>query len=122
MTPGTTRLTVAPHTSVPVGFTVKVPAGTNAGDHLAGLSVQNTNPEVSGDGFKIRQILRTAVGVLVTVPGATVGFHPRVISAGIAKLPGPKVASVSVTMANDGRALAKPGLKITLTGPSYAVP
>jgi LPXTG-motif cell wall-anchored protein len=119
VTPQTTRLTVAPHTSVPVGFTVKVPARTNAGDHLAGLAVQNTDPQVSGDGFKIRQILRTVVGVLVTVPGATVGFHPLVISAGIAKLPGPKVASVSVVMANDGRALGKPDLKIKLTGPNY---
>ncbi len=120
VTPQTTRLTVAPHTSVPIGFTVKVPAGTNAGDHLAGLAVQNTDPEVSGNGFQIREIVRTVVGVLVTVPGATVGFHPRVLGAGIAKLPGPKVASVSAVITNDGRALGKPDLKITLTGPSYS--
>ncbi len=115
--PGTTRLTVAPHTSIPVSFTVKAPAGTHAGDHLAGLAVQNTDPQTSGNGFQIREILRTVVGVLVTVPG-TVSFHPRIISAGITKLPGPKVASVSVDMANDGRALAKPDLRITLTGPN----
>jgi WxL interacting protein linking bacterial and host surfaces len=117
VTPATTQLTVAPHTSVPVAFTVTVPAGAHGGDHLAGLAVQNTNMQVSGNGFKVREVLRTVVGVLITVPG-TVSFHPLVISAGIAKLPGPNVASVSVAMANDGRALGKPDLKITVTGPN----
>ncbi len=118
VTPLTRRVTVAPHTNLSIGFTVKVPAGTHAGDHLAGIAVQNTEPATSGNGFKIRQILRTVLGVLVTVPGPAT-FHPHVFSAGIAKLPGLKVASVSVRIADDGRALGKPLLRIALTGPKH---
>ena len=116
VTVDTPSITVAPDSQLPVGFTVRVPAGAPAGDHLAGLAFENANPQTSGGGFRITEVVRTVVGVLVTVPGATT-FHPEVFGARVAQLDGPGVGAVIVTLGDVGLSLGKPVLTVSLSGP-----
>ncbi len=113
--PASRTITLPPHSDASVAFTVTVPEGTTPGDHLAGLAVENTDPTKSGSGFQVEEVVRTVVGVLVKVPGPA-AFVPRILSAGLTELPGPGVVSVVVRLADDGLALGKPNVRITLSG------
>jgi len=116
VTVDTARITVAPGSQLPVGFTVRVPAGAPAGDHLAGVAFENADPQTSGSGFRITEVVRTVVGVLITVPGPAT-FHPDVFGARVAPLDGPGVAAVIVTLGDVGQSLGKPVLTVSLSGP-----
>ncbi len=110
------ELTVEPHQVERVSFIIKVPAGTLAGDHLAGLAVENAEPNVSGTTVRIREIVRTVVGVLVRVPGSA-RFHARLLSVGLATVSGSRVADLAIGMTDDGGALGRPVLGVHLVGP-----
>ena len=101
----------------PSAFTVNVPAGTTAGDHLAGIAVENTMPTESSNGFAIKQILRSVIGVRVIVPG-TATFIPKLSSLGIKQIGATGIGSVTVGLGNSGLQLAKPSLEVSLKGPS----
>jgi hypothetical protein len=118
VTPAIRMLSVPARSHARVGFTVRVPAGTQAGQYLAGLAVEDATPQVSAarPGFQVKQVRRTVVGVLVTVPGHQ-RFQPRLTSLDIKELPGPHAASVQVGLANAGQKLAKPRLEVALEGP-----
>lgn len=117
VTPGASRLTVPARSRVRVPFEVRIPAGARPGQYLAGLAVEDAAAKLSGRrGFRVREILRTVVGVLVRVPGPQ-RFVPTLSSLAITELPGPHVASVKVGLGNAGRRLGKPTLKVALTGP-----
>ncbi len=115
VTPGTNFLTVPPGTTSYISFAVQVPAGTSAGDHLAGIAVQNAHPQRSPGRFSITEVVRTVVGILVEVPGTA---HPQGALSGmrLAALPGTQVPSVVVTLGNTGLRLCKPTLAVTLAG------
>jgi hypothetical protein len=109
-------LTLGAHESRTVGFTISVPAGTAAGDHLAGIAVENTEASTSSNGFPIKQILRSVVGVLVDVPGGR-PFTPVLKSASISGIGATGVGAVDITLANSGQKLGKPTLTVALNGP-----
>jgi hypothetical protein len=117
VTPGVGRVSVAGHHDVKVSFTVRVPKGASAGDHLAGLAVENVNPTSTGGRFAIRQVLRSVIGIDVSVPGKA-QFQPKLSSLAIGRLPGPDVAAVMVGMDDKGLAVGKPQLSVTLDGPA----
>lgn len=75
ITPDLTRLTLAPHESRAVGFTVRVPEGTTPGDHAGGLLVQADGPgeAASGDGMSVTIVERVGLRVYVDVPGVRDG-------------------------------------------------
>jgi len=108
------RITVEPHAQTSVPFTARVPAGAVPGDHLAGVAFEDANVSTSGGAFRVRQILREVVGVLITVPGAA---QPRVRLGSVAlkTLPGTNVGSIVVDIANAGRRLCKPSLVVSLS-------
>jgi LPXTG-motif cell wall-anchored protein len=118
LTPAARTLELAAGRHARVGFTVRVPAGTPAGQYLAGMAVEDATPQVSAarPGFQVKQVRRTVVGVLVTVPGQQ-RFQPRLTGLDIKELPGPHAASVQVGLANGGHKLAKPRLEVALVGP-----
>jgi Bacterial protein of unknown function (DUF916) len=113
VTPELATLDLAPGTSRTVGFSVSVPAGTPAGDHLAGIAVENTQPVTSSNGFAIKQILRNVIGVLVIVPGSAI-FTPHLASLGIQQLGTTGIGAVNVGLSNAGTRLAKPKLTVAL--------
>ena len=113
---GISTLRVPAHAKVPISFRVKVPTGASAGEHLAGLAIENANPQTSGGGMQITQVLRMVVGVLVRVPGPA-SFEPTLRAVRLIELPGPKVAAVIAELANVGAALGKPTLTVSLVGP-----
>jgi hypothetical protein len=115
--PSVSTLTVAPHKEAPVAFTVNVPAGASAGDHLAGLAVENADPQTSGGGFQIKEIIRAVVGIQIRVPGPAV-FHPHISGMKLERLAGPNIAAVIVRLGDDGLALGKPKLTVSLSGPA----
>jgi hypothetical protein len=51
-------------------FTVAVPPGTAGGEYISSVVIENDQPVVSSGGVGLGQIVRTAVAVVVTVPGA----------------------------------------------------
>ena len=116
LTLGVTTLRVAPRARTTVDFTVTVPAGSTAGDHLAGLAVENAAPTTTGSGVQINQVLRMVVGVLVRVPGPA-SFRPTLQRLRLEELPGPEVGAVVIGLANAGGALGKPTLVVSLAGP-----
>lgn len=112
------RVTVAPGKEVDVPFTVRVPQGTVPGDHLAGIAFENARVTTSGGRFRIRQVIREVLGVLVRVPGPAqpqLQLGPSTLST----LPGTGLASVVVPIANVGRSLCKPQLAVLLTAGSF---
>jgi hypothetical protein len=116
VTVGAPEVTVAADSQLPVGFTVRVPPGAPAGDHLAGVAFENADPVTSGSGFRVTEVFRAVVGVLVTVPGPA-AFVPRVGKAWLARLAGPGIAAVMVTVSDAGLLLGKPVLTVALSGP-----
>jgi hypothetical protein len=117
LTPSLAALTLPGQSSRTVSFTVKVPADALPGDHLAGLAVENTQPTTSSNGFAIKQVLRSVIGVLVKVPGKAT-FVPKLTSLGIKQIGQTSIGSVTVGLSNAGLALAKPSLAVSLKGPS----
>ena len=117
VTPAVSALTLAAGATRTIAFTVTIPAGTTAGDHLAGIAVENTVPTESSNGFAIKQILRNVIGVLVVVPGKA-NFVPALSSLGIQQIGATGIGSVTVGMGNSGLLLAHPSLAVSLTGPA----
>ena len=113
VTPSVTTLTLPGQSARTVSFSVQIPAGTSAGDHLAGIAVENTQPTTSSNGFAIKQILRSVIGVLVVVPGAA-SFTPKLSTLGIQQIGATGIGSVTVGLSNSGLALAKPSLEVSL--------
>ncbi len=106
-------LTLQAKSSRMVSFTVAVPADAAAGDHLAGIAVENTVPVESSNGFAIRQIIRSVIGVRVIVPGSA-RFVPKLTSLGIKQVGQTDIGAVHVGLANAGLQLAKPTLKVSV--------
>lgn len=108
-------MTVAPHSELPVPFTVKVPKDVGAGDHLAGIAFEDVHPSSAGGNFAVTQVVRAVMGVQVMVPGPG-AFAVHVDDAILKSLPGVSAASVLVTLGNNGVRLGKPALSVALTG------
>jgi hypothetical protein len=116
VTPSAATVTVAPHSELPVPFTVKVPKDAGAGDHLAGIAFEDTH-QTSGSGkFAVTQVVRSVMGVQVVVPGPG-AFAVHVGGSKLDSLPGVSAASVVVTLGNNGVRLGKPELSVAMTGP-----
>jgi hypothetical protein len=112
--PQLSTLTVKAHATSQVPFTVSVPAGATPGDHLGGIAVEGAHPTTSGQGVAVTTVLRSVIGVLIQVPGpAHAHFH--VDSVVVQPLPGTHLASLLVTLGDDGQLLGKPALTVTLS-------
>ncbi|HUK97486.1 MAG TPA: hypothetical protein VLV46_07500 [Gaiellaceae bacterium] len=108
------RITIPAHATAAVHFTAVVPAKAVPGDHLAGIAFQDAHVITSKGKFRVRQILREVVGVLIRVPGPA-RARLRLGPMGLRTIPGTPYGSVVVGIANVGRLLCKPSLSITLT-------
>ena len=113
--PAVARFTIAAHSERDVGFTVRVPAGTPPGDHLAGIAFENAHPQASSGNFAVTEVIRAVIGVQVRVPGPA-RFRVHVDGVQIHAAPGLGTASVVVTLGNDGGLLGKPSLSVTVNG------
>lgn len=49
--------------------TLRVPADARAGEHIAGLAIENADPIRGSGGVALDQVVRKAIAVLVTTPG-----------------------------------------------------
>jgi hypothetical protein len=116
VTPNLASMVLPAQTQRTVTFVVKVPAGAPAGDHLAGIAVENTVPTSSSNGFAIRQILRNVIGVRVIVPGSAI-FKPSLKTLGIDQIGSTGIGAIDVGLGNVGTQLAKPSLTVALIGP-----
>jgi len=117
VTVGVKSLTVKPHSVVRVPFTVKVPGVARPGDHLAGLAIQDAHRAHSKSRFAITQIIRVVVGVKIAVKGDA-HAQLKVGTVGMQALPGTKVPSVVIQMADAGGRLCKPDVAVTVSNPS----
>jgi hypothetical protein len=113
--PSVAELSLPGQSSRTVSFTVTVPANASPGDHLAGFAVENTNPTTSSNGFAIKEILRSVIGVLVVVPGQAT-FVPKLSHLDIKQIGQTGIGSVTVGLGNSGLAFAKPSLRVSLKG------
>jgi hypothetical protein len=100
-----------------VAFTVQVPSDAAPGDHLAGLAFENAHPSTAGGNFAVTTVTRSVIGILVHVPGQA-SFHLHLDGAQIQDLAGGSGPSVVVTLGDDGGALGKPRISVTLDGPA----
>lgn len=115
LTPGASEITMRPHSQRLVPFTVHVPASTSAGDHLAGLAVEDAAPSHIPGRFSIVEIFRVVIGVEIKVPG-TAGRDIQLTGLGLHALPGTRNATIVVHMRNAGGLMCKPVLSIGLRG------
>jgi Bacterial protein of unknown function (DUF916) len=119
VTPAVRRVTVPAHSSLDVGFTVKVPKAAPAGDHVAGIAFQALQGKKSAGHFAVTVVDRTVVGIEFEVPGhATQDI--RLFSLALAPLPGTTVPSVVVTLEDVGRKLCQPQLTLAIQGQAGA--
>jgi hypothetical protein len=116
VTPATTQVTVPASSQVTVGFSVKVPNSAAAGQHLAGLALEDIHSGKSSGRFSVTEVLRTVVGIDVTVPGAS-RARISLQSFSIAPIEGTTYPSVVVGLTNAGTNLCKPALSVSLNGP-----
>jgi len=119
VTPAMKLVTVPANSQTTAGFTVKVPATASVGQHLAGLALEDVNAGKSGGRFSVTEVLRTVVGIEMTVPGPSLK-HLALESFSIAPIQGTTYPSVVVHLANTGTILCKPHLLIALNGPNGA--
>jgi Bacterial protein of unknown function (DUF916) len=116
VTPASTQVTVPPHSQSTVAFNVKVPRSAGAGQHLAGLALEDIHSGKSAGRFSVTEVLRTVVGIEMAVPGASrsrLSLH----SFSIAPIEGTTTPSVVVGLTNAGTTLCKPSLSVALNGP-----
>jgi hypothetical protein len=116
VTAAVSQVTVPANSRRSVAFTVRVPRNAAAGQHLAGLALEDAHSGRSGGRFSVTEVLRTVVGIQVGVPGpaqSRVSLH----SLSIAPIAGTTYPSVVVGVTNSGTNLCKPALTLTLTGP-----
>ncbi len=117
VTPSVSALSLAPHSQQLVPFTIRVPARATPGDHLAGVAVENANPRRSSGQFAVTTVIRTVVGVDITVPGpAEAGL--RLGGLALKALPGTHTATLSMQLGDDRGKLVKPMVSVSLRGPS----
>lgn len=116
--PAVSRITVPAGKQVAVPFAVRVPPRSLPGDHLAGIAFEDTHVTTSTGRFRIRQVIREVVGVLVRVPGPA---QPRLRLGRLtlSTLPGTGLATVVVPIANVGRSLCKPRLSVSLSAGAF---
>lgn len=117
ITPAVRLVTVSANSQTTVGFTVNVPTTAAVGQHLGGLALEDASAGKSGGRFSVTEVLRTVVGIELTVPGLSL-THLALESFSIAPIQGTTYPSVVVNLANTGTILCKPRLLIALTGPS----
>jgi Bacterial protein of unknown function (DUF916) len=116
ITVAASSITVPAESRSTVAFTVRVPAGTASGDHLAGIAFENAHPSTSAGRLAVTTVSRSVIGILVHVPGPST-FHLHIDRAQIVQQPGggPEVV---LTLGNDGTVIGKPSLALTVYGPS----
>jgi hypothetical protein len=117
ITAALSSITIAAASRSTVAFTVRVPVGTAPGDHLAGLAFENAHPSTSRGRLAVTTVTRSVIGILVRIPGPS-SFHLHIDRAQIQQQPGGSGQSVVVTLGNDGAALGKPALAVSVDGPS----
>jgi hypothetical protein len=107
------RITLQPGQQRTVSFSVHVPVGTAPGDHLAGVAFQDAQASTSGQQFRIREVIREVVGVLIRVPGAA-NPELHVGPLRLEQLPGTDLGAIAIRIANSGRLYCKPLLAVSL--------
>lgn len=108
----TEELALEPGQAVVRSVRIRVPADAPAGQHLTGLAVENADP-IKGTGqVALNQVVRKAIAVLITVPGATearlavdAGDHLRVADRSV----------VGVSLRNTGNVLLRPSGRVTVS-------
>jgi hypothetical protein len=110
-------VTVPGHATIRVGFVVRIPRGALPGDHVAGIALEPVHSTKSGGNFSVTVVVRTVVGIEIEVAGPA-RQSIRIYSMSLAPLPGTDVPSVVVALADTGRKLCHPRLKVALTGSS----
>jgi hypothetical protein len=105
------NLKLAPGQSRVVSFSVQIPAGTSAGQHLGGIVAQratgkakSTSPSNGGDGFKVRIQELSVLAVQVNVPGLE---EAKMTLTGIKAGDQPGHQSVLLGIGNTGNVLVK---------------
>jgi hypothetical protein len=116
LSPSMSTVTLAPHAGQLVPFKIVVPAGASSGDHVAGIAVEAAERASSGGEFGVKTVLRTVVGVDITVPG------PAAPGLAIGRLalrstPGTDMAALSMRIGDPGGKLVKPFVTVTMNGP-----
>ncbi|MEH3053768.1 MAG: hypothetical protein PGN13_07120 [Patulibacter minatonensis] len=94
-----------------IDFSVRVPAGASAGDHVGGIVLEQRR-----SGSTISQVVRNVVPVLIDVTGSA-NSAMALRSAQVTDLPGTTLPAVTVRMANTGGRICRPTLTVALTGP-----
>ncbi|MDQ1596746.1 MAG: hypothetical protein QOI70_170 [Microbacteriaceae bacterium] len=112
--PDVVSVTVAPHKQTTVIFTVNVPVGASAGDHLAGIAFESTQGSRSAG---ITTVLRSVVAIQVRVPGAA-AFQLHLYGATLGPLSTTGTSGVTLDMEDVGGLLGKPRLEISIVGPA----
>jgi hypothetical protein len=115
--PSLRSVTIAAHTTTTVSFTVTVPLGTSAGDHLGGLAFESKQGSTSDGAVAITTVLRSVIAVQVTVPGPA-EFQLHMYAATVAAVSTTGTSGIAVDMADAGGLLGKPQLEIVLDGPA----
>jgi uncharacterized membrane protein YgcG len=112
MAPSTGGMLLPAAGSRRIDFSVRVPTGARAGDHVGGIVLEQRR-----SGGAISQIIRNVVPVLIEVSGpASSSMSLR--SALVTDLPGTVLPAVTVKMINDGGRICRPTLTVSLDGPS----
>lgn len=105
---------VGPRSEQLVAFSVRIPGGASAGDHVAGVVLEQGRRPGSG-GSQVSQVVRNVVPIMIEVPGAAAP-QVDVRSAAITTLPGSQSLAITVNLRNTGLKLCRPQLKVAMTG------
>ncbi len=110
----TQRLTMSANDTVRRSFSVTVPEGAPAGDYLAGIVLQNTEPAIAegqGGGVRFGQTLRQIVAISIRVPGP---YEPAVTIGDASLKGGATFSLVSVEVANTGNQNLTPAYEMSV--------
>lgn len=105
-------LDLAPGETVVRDVTLRVPADAGAGEHIAGLAIENAEPIRGSGRVALDQVVRKAIAVLVTTPGA-IDAKLDIVS-GEHLLVGDQ-SVVAVALRNSGNVLLRPAGTVTVS-------
>jgi hypothetical protein len=113
----TETIEIGPGQAIRRAFMITVPAGAEPGEYITSIVIENEEPLASGEGVAFNQFVRSAVAIVVVVPGDA-DAELRLGDARHSFLDGRSVVAVAID--NVGDLLVRPGGTFSLTTNSGA--
>ncbi len=116
LTPSRTSATLPSNSELPITVSVRVPAGTSVGDHVAAVIMEQ---QENASTATVKQVVRYAIPLLIDIAGGA-GPQIELGSARLTHIPGTDVPAAILPMRNTGSRVCRPVVVARVAGDNGA--